>query len=247
MSELTEKTKQAANFLQAKKKVVILTGAGVSAESNVPTFRGKDGWWKNHRPEDLATPEAFRKDPAFVWEWYGHRQKLVRKCSPNPAHYSIARMEELFEEFVLITQNVDGLHRQAGSRKILELHGDLFRARCTSEGTVTDFELGEDPLPKCKSCGALLRPHVVWFGESLDSDVIRQSLEASASCDVFIVAGTSAMVQPAASFPLYARSAGAMVIEINPEPTPITPLVNLSIGATAGEALSKILEEYLKK
>ncbi len=236
--------RQTAGFMRAGMKIAVLTGAGVSAESNIPTFRGKDGWWKNHRPEDMATPEAFERNPAFVWEWYGHRQKMIRKCRPNNAHHAIARLEKLFDDFTLITQNVDNLHQQAGSRKILELHGNIFKARCMKEGLITDFLLQEEPLPRCGNCGALLRPHVVWFGETLDSGVIRSAMEAAINCDLFIVAGTSAMVQPAASLPLYARSEGAMVVEINPDPTPISALVNLSINIPAGEAMPEIADEY---
>lgn len=232
--------KKAAEILAKAKKVSVLTGAGVSAESNVPTFRGKEGLWRQYRAQDLATPQAFQKDPKLVWEWYGWRQELVGKCSPNPAHKTFAEMEDFYDNFTLISQNVDGLHRRAGSRNVLELHGNLFRARCTKEEGVFDFTLSDEIPPKCEKCGALIRPHIVWFGESLDMDVIHAALEAAAGCDVLLVAGTSAMVQPAASLPLYALRGGARVIEVNLEPTPLSDLVTLSIQGRAGEILPKI-------
>lgn len=233
---------KAAGMLRSAGKVVVLTGAGVSAESNVPTFRGKDGLWKQYRAEKLAAPEAFARNPQLVWEWYGWRQQLILKCSPNPAHKAIAAMEKRFPGFILITQNVDNLHRQAGSVNVLELHGNIFKARCPREGTVFDFTLGEEPLPLCSSCGTLIRPHIVWFGESLDGEVISSAFQHAADCDLLLTIGTSALVQPAASLPLAALREGAEVIEINLDPTPLTPFVTLSIQGKAGEITPKILE-----
>jgi NAD-dependent deacetylase len=239
-SNQEEEIAKAANVLRKAGNVTILTGAGVSAESSVPTFRGKDGLWKTFRAEELATPEAFKKQPLVVWEWYGHRQKLVSQCKPNPAHTTLVEMENYFSVFSLITQNVDGLHRRAGSRNVIELHGNLFKARCTLESEVFDFTLKDDPLPLCKKCGALIRPHVVWFGESLDSEIIDQAIKRSLECQVFIVVGTSALVQPAASLPLFAARNGATVIEINPDETPLTHFLDISIREKAGVALPEI-------
>jgi NAD-dependent deacetylase len=237
----------AVRLLKRAKKVTALTGAGVSAESSVPTFRGEGGLWKKFRAEELATPEAFQRDPALVWEWYGYRQKIVEGCRPNPAHQFLAKMENYFEDFCLVTQNVDGLHRKAGSRRILELHGSLFQARCTGEGRVLEFSLGEDPLPRCPRCGAMLRPNVVWFGESLDGDILDEAMARSLDCDAFIVAGTSALVQPAASLPVMAKRGGAGVIEVNLDATPLSRMVDVSIRGKAGEILPLIWEGLSKK
>jgi len=237
---------EATEILKSAKKVTVLTGSGVSAESNVPTFRGKEGLWKKYRAQDLATPAAFERNPDLVWEWYGYRQKLVLGCDPNPAHKVITEMEKYFNDFMLITQNVDGLHERAGSKNILELHGNLFKARCTVGRIITDFTLGDDPLPKCESCGALLRPHIVWFGESLDPMIIQLAVEHSEKCDTFLVVGTSALVQPAASLPLMAKRSGAKVIEINPDRTLITDYMDVSIRSKAGEVLPLIWEKLTK-
>ncbi|MCD4782607.1 MAG: NAD-dependent deacylase [Candidatus Eremiobacteraeota bacterium] len=237
---MVDEITRAVEILKTAKTVAVLTGAGVSAESNIPTFRGEGGLWKKYRAEELATPEAFNRNPELVWEWYGYRQKLVLGCRPNPAHEVIEKMEDCFDDFLLITQNVDGLHRRAGSKKMLELHGNLFKSRCTVGRTILDFTLGDDPLPKCESCGALLRPHIVWFGESPDPMKIQLAVEHSEKCDVFLVIGTSAMVQPAAYLPLIAKKMGAKVIEINPKSTPITNDMDVSIRGKAGEILPEI-------
>lgn len=223
--------------------VVVLTGAGVSAESGVPTFRGEDGLWRNYSPQDLATPGAFHKDPALVWEWYNWRREIIAPLKPNPAHHSIAALEARFPSFTLITQNIDGLHRQAGSRNILEIHGNIWKVRCLNEGTVTENKevpLGDIP-PRC-SCGAMLRPHVVWFGESLDPEVLQESFRAIEACDFLLVAGTSAVVQPSASFPILARQRGATVLEVNMEPTPISSHVNDSLFGKAGVILPQLMK-----
>ena len=158
---------EAARLLARASRVTVLTGAGVSAESGVPTFRGPEGLWRNFRPEDLACPEAFARDPRLVWEWYAWRQGVVAGCQPNAAHLALVRMEREWPAFTLVTQNVDGLHERAGSSRVLELHGNLWKARCVAEGGVRDFQAGQDLPPRC-SRGALLRPHIVWFGESLE-------------------------------------------------------------------------------
>ncbi len=234
------------------RRVVCLTGAGISAESGIPTFRGDDGMWKNHQPEELATPGAFVRDPALVWEFYNWRREKIARSKPNPGHLALAELEKLFEEFYVITQNVDGLHQKAGSKNVIELHGDIWYVRCTEECSrktalypLYDVPLKEIP-PVCNQCGALLRPHVVWFGETLPEAPLAASLELSENCDFFIVIGTSAMVQPAASLPRYALRSNIYTIEINPEPTQMSDIVNDFIQAKSGEALPKLLEEMKK-
>lgn len=226
--------------------VVALTGAGVSAESGVPTFRGEDGLWRHYRPEELATPHAFARDPALVWEWYDWRRGLIAACRPNPAHVTLADMEARLPDFTLITQNVDGLHRLAGSQRLLELHGDIWRMRCTRQAT--SFEDRTSPLPemppRCPDCGALLRPDVVWFGESLPSDVLQAACAACAACDLMLVVGTSALVQPAASLPLIAKQNGAALVEINPQPTPLSDQADLTLRQPAAQALPQLWQTW---
>jgi NAD-dependent deacetylase len=227
---------------QAARRVVVLTGAGVSAESGVPTFRGADGLWGRHRAEDLATPEAFARDPRLVWEWYEWRRQLIATRRPNPAHEAIAALEARAQEFLLITQNVDGLHRRAGSRRLVELHGSLWRVRCLAEGTVTENpEVPLPSLPPCCACGALLRPDVVWFGEALPAHAIRQAYDAAEACDVMLVVGASALVQPAASLPTIGKAHGAYVVEVNLEPTPLSAFADESHHGKAGEVLPRLL------
>lgn len=202
--------------------MTVLTGAGISADSGIPTFRGPDGLWKNFRAEDLATPGAFMRDPALVWEWYNWRRELIAAKKPNPAHRALVdiegRMETHRAQFRLLTQNVDGLHGLAGSRNLIELHGNIWKVRCTGCGTATEDRRVPIPIPPhCSSCGKMLRPHIVWFGESLDADDVDQAITALENCDVMLVIGTSGVVQPAASFASTARSAGAFVVEINPD------------------------------
>jgi NAD-dependent deacetylase len=234
------------NF-QKSTSLVVLTGAGVSAESGMPTFRGKDGWWRNYRAEELATPTAFARDPKLVWEWYDMRRKIIHNCSPNPAHDTIADMEQYFENFLLITQNVDGLHRRAGNTKIIELHGNLWHVRCLEEGRTFDFmEVPLKIIPPTCDCGALIRPDVVWFGESLPREAIDNAFAAAQDCDVMLVVGTSGVVQPAASLPVVAKNSGAVVIEVNLEPTPFTDLVDYSFLGKAGEVLPD-LWRFIKK
>ncbi len=179
---------RAREALTAARHVVALTGAGVSAESGVPTFRGKAGLWKNFRPEELATPEAFERDPLLVWEWYDWRRQRIAPLAPNPGHHALAAMERRFSGFFLATQNMDGLHRAAGSSNLVELHGNIWFTRCTKEGTVRENRaVPLLPLPPRCSCGALLRPHIVWFGEPLDPDVMQRAMDACCAADVMIV------------------------------------------------------------
>lgn len=239
---------EAAEVLSRKERLVILTGAGISAESGIPTFRGEDGLWKKYRVEELATPEAFEKDPKLVWEWYNWRREIFASKSPNPGHLVIAEWEKKFPSLALITQNIDGLHKRAGSENIIELHGNAWKLRCTRENTITenyDVPLKENP-PLCPDCGALLRPHVVWFGEMLDSNIIHQASLLSATCDVMLVIGTSALVYPAASLPFSALNRGAKVIEVNPNPTPLTSYADFSFRGKSGQILPLIDAELQK-
>ncbi len=226
------------------RRIVVLTGAGISAESGVPTYLGKDGLWRKFRAEELATPEAFARDPKLVWEWYDWRRGVVSKAHPNAGHKALADLERRSESFWLITQNVDGLHRQAGSKKVLCLHGDIWRTRCT--GCRKFGENRRTPLPRippqCKECGALLRPDIVWFGEALPAGTIEQAFLASKNAEVFLVAGTAGMVEPAASLVRLAKNAGAFVIEVNLEPTPLTPLADAALHGKAGEILPRLID-----
>ncbi len=229
-------------WLTESQRVAVLTGAGISAESGIPVFRGAGGLWQQHRPEELATPEAFARDPRLVWEWYDWRRTRVAAAEPNPGHRALAQLERHVPELTLITQNVDGLHERAGSRRILRLHGDLWTLRCTGCGRQdrnTDVPLNELP-PRCR-CGALLRPGVVWFGEALPAEVLQQASTAAETAQVFLVVGTSALVQPAASLPFTARAHGAHVVEINPEKTALSRYADVSFLARAGEFLPRLV------
>lgn len=228
-------------LLGGDRRVVVLTGAGVSAESGVPTFRGQDGLWRSHRPEDLARPDAFAAHPELVWEFYNWRRELVGKCEPNPAHLALAALERVLPNFLLITQNVDGLHGRAGSRKILEMHGSLWQVRCTVCSHVREDRDELPPLPECPVCGHLLRPGVVWFGEPLVPGVLRLAIEAVGKADVFLSVGTSSLVQPAASFYQLAKDHGAVTVEINLEPTPSTGFMDFALHGKAGDILPELL------
>ncbi len=234
--------RQARERLAIADKVAVLTGAGISAESGVPTFRGDGGLWRSFRAEELATPEAFGRDPELVWEWYDWRRGIVAQVEPNPGHFALAKLEQTKPRFTLITQNVDGLHDRAGSADPLKLHGDLWQVRCTRcgfRGVNRQVPLAEIP-PRCE-CGALLRPDIVWFGESLPSDVLQAAWASAEQAELFLVVGTSALVQPAATLPLVAKRQGAFVIEINPDRTPLSPSVDLSLLGPAGEILPQLL------
>ncbi len=230
---------EAIKILQAAKSVFVLTGAGISAESGIPTFRGRDGLWKNYRAEELATPEAFVRDPKLVWEWYHWRQSIILKVEPNPGHYALAELEKKLPEFLLLTQNVDDLHRKAGSKNLLELHGNIFRARCTTCGKKINHQL-EPEIPECE-CGGLLRPDIVWFGEMIPQDAWQKSIEFVTNADVAFIIGTSAVVYPAAAIPQIAKETRVKVIEINLEPTPISDFVDVSITGKSGQILTEII------
>jgi NAD-dependent deacetylase len=230
-----------ARFLAAR-RVAALTGAGISAESGVPTFRGGGGtaiWeWRGRPVSELSSAELLAADPKLVWEWFDYRRGLVKNVRPNPGHAALAKWAARFEAFTLVTQNIDGLHAAAGSKRPLELHGNLWRGRCVRCGATR--ELPETPLrempPRC-ACGAPLRPDVVLFGEMLPEGVYAEALEAASRCDLFFVVGTSAVVYPAAYLPMEARSAGAYVIEVNPEETELTGRVEATVLGKAGEIL----------
>jgi NAD-dependent protein deacetylase/lipoamidase len=222
--------RQAAEWISAAQRVAVLTGAGISAESGVPTFRGVNGLWKTFRPEDLATPEAFARSPRVSWEWYDWRRQKLAECLPNPGHRALVKLERDVAELTLVTQNVDGLHSKAGSRNVQELHGSLWRLRCTScPYKAEDLRTPLPELPPRCSCGGLLRPDVVWFGEVLPQEPFTRSIEAMSRSQVLLVVGTSALVYPAASLPMLAKQAGARVVEVNKEETPLSRLADLTL------------------
>ncbi len=228
--------------LKPDARIAVLTGAGISAESGLATFRGPDGLWKNQRPEDLATPAAFQRDPHLVWEWYNFRRDQVRKHAPNPGHLALAQMETLFANFTLVTQNVDGYHVRAGSRAVYELHGNIMKSRCSQCGHECGAgeEIWREALPYC-ACGALYRPGVVWFGESLPPQTLQRAFNAAETCQVFFTIGTSAVVYPAAALPQMAAAYGAYVVEINPEKTPLTSRVDEFLPGKSGEILPALI------
>jgi len=223
-------------------RLTVLTGAGVSAASGVPTFRGPAGLWRSFRPEDLATPQAFRRDPQLVWEWYDWRRQKIAACQPNAAHRAIARWS-LRPGFTLVTQNVDGLHERAGTSGVIRYHGSIWRLRCAAACGAAEWEDLQAPLlslpPHCPACGALARPGVVWFGEAIPAEAARLADTATA-CDVFLSVGTSSLVYPAAGLLHEARARGAWTVEINPEPTASAGLVDAAIAMAAEEALALI-------
>lgn len=236
---------QLVNALRGAQRVAVLTGAGISAESGVPTFRdAQTGLWAAYNPEELATPQAFRQNPRLVWEWYAWRRELVSAAKPNPGHYALAELEQKIPGFTLITQNVDGLHSRAGSRKIIELHGNIFRTICFDDGQVVEAwaDTGHIP-PRCPRCGGLLRPNVVWFGETLPRPALQAAFNAAEQCNIFFSIGTSSLIQPAASLPLVAAEHGATLVEINPNPTPLTARMSYVLPGPAGQVLPALLEK----
>lgn len=243
MDEALARVRQA---IATARSIVVLTGAGISAESGIPTFRdAMTGLWASYRPEDLATPEAFRRDPRTVWSWYAWRREKVANVRPNAGHEALARLEAAAEQggvqFLLVTQNVDGLHAAAGSRRVVELHGNIGRVKCFDRGhPATRWPRGEGP-PACETCGSALRPDVVWFGESLPPQALAEARRAASGCDLFLSIGTSGLVEPAASLPFAAIEAGARVVEVNPQPTPLTKLAWATLAGAAGEVLPRLV------
>jgi NAD-dependent deacetylase len=231
--------------LQRARHVVALTGSGISAESGVPTFRdAQTGLWARFSPEELATPEAFARDPAFVWSWYQWRRDLVERAQPNPGHCALAELASLVRRFTLVTQNVDGLHQRAGSRDVIEFHGNILRDRCSGGCSqprrTSDMPFRIDALPRC-GCGALLRPDVVWFGEMIPPAALAAASAATRDCDVFLSIGTSSLVFPAAGFAEEARRNGALLVEINPAATPVSGSADFTLRDPAGIALPRLL------
>lgn len=233
---------EAKNKVLDSKRLVVLTGAGISAESGVPTFRGKDGIWQRYRVTDLATPEAFAKDPKLVWGFYNWRRKLISKVTYNPAHKALVALEDKIPQFVLITQNIDDLHRKAGSKNIIELHGNIWWVRCSRCSFRAEDRRQPIPFPSfCAECGGMLRPNVVWFGEFLDMDILNNAVKEVEMAETLLVIGTSAVVQPAASLIGIAKKNGAFLIEINPVPTEATSISDISIRGKAGEILPRLI------
>ena len=235
--------REAQSRIASAQAITILTGAGISADSGVPTFRGADGLWRNFRAEELASPEAFERDPRLVWEWYNWRRELIASKQPNDAHRAIASLESRVNDFWLITQNVDGLHRAAGSRKLSEIHGNIWMVRCTACSAVTEnHQVPLSLMPHCGPCGGLLRPHIVWFGESLQEEDLARCANQLQACDILLVIGTSGVVYPAAGFASIAKAAGAYVIEVNLDPTPQSDLVDIALHGRAKDLVPILLQ-----
>lgn len=244
-----EPIQYAADLVRDARYVVILTGAGVSKESGVPTFReAMDGLWSHYDPQQLATPHAFRANPQLVWEWYEWRRSLVSESMPNAGHMALAQLEQLHPGDILtVTQNVDDLHERAGSQRIVHLHGNIARNKCfdscQGEPTLLDTldATNDSKPPRCPYCGGMVRPDVVWFGETLPVHAINRAIEASQLCDVMLVIGTSGLVNPAAQLPILAAQNGASIIEVNPDTTPITPLAKVKLTGASGELLPQVI------
>nr|AIE98132.1 silent information regulator protein Sir2 (npdA) [uncultured marine thaumarchaeote KM3_04_D06] len=234
-----------AQKLKDSRKIVFVTGAGISQESGIPTFRGKDGYWRKYDPMKLASIDAFYDDPKLVWEWYEDRRKNILDVKPNEGHFAISQMEE-FKDVVILTQNIDGLHQRSGSTNVLELHGSIIRIKCTVCDFTDNITKNFESLPpKCK-CGGMLRPDVVWFGESLPQNIWQSAIKEASVCDVMVIVGTSLVVSPANTLPVYAKQNGAILIEVNPEKTVMSNDMALSIQATSVEVLPKMLSIFKK-
>lgn len=232
-----------ARQIKDAQKIVFVTGAGISQESGIPTFRGKDGYWRKYDPMQLATIDAFYENPKLVWEWYEDRRKNILAAHPNKGHLAIAELAK-YKDVVVLTQNIDGLHQRAGSKKVYELHGSIIRIKCTVCDYKDDITSSFDALPpKCK-CGNMLRPDVVWFGEPLPQDVWTEAIKHAQSCDVMVIAGTSLVVSPANHLPIYAKQNGAVLVEVNPERTVMSSEMDLSVRETSANALPQLLSLF---
>ena len=225
------------------KVITILTGAGISAESGIPTFRGEGGLWKNYSPEDLASASGFEKNPQLVWEWYTWRRNIIRKANPNNAHLGIKKLEKYVSKLYVITQNVDGFHKKTGIKNLIELHGNIFRNKCYKCG-ISFGDITSEEIPLCDLCGGYIRPDVVWFGETISAEMLEKSYKWSKRADVFLLMGTSGIVYPAASFPLYARENGAYVIEVNTQETVLSHHIDETMLTSASEGIKIILDIY---
>jgi len=235
-----------ADSIKSAKKIVFVTGAGISQESGIPTFRDKYGLWRKYDPMQLATIDAFFDNPKLVWEWYEERRKNILNAQPNTGHTSIAQLEK-YKEVVVLTQNIDGLHQRAGSTNVLELHGSIIRIKCTVCNFKDEITTSFEDLPPSCSCGNILRPDVVWFGESLPQDVWHRAIVHASSCDVMIIAGTSLAVSPANSLPVYAKQNNSLLIEVNPEETVMSSEMDLSIKDASAKALPKLIRIFEKR
>lgn len=233
------------NLLRRCEKHTVLTGAGISAESSIPTFReAQTSLWAQYDPHELATSQAFRRNPRLVWEWYTWRRELISKAKPNPAHKAISMMENVVCEFTLITQNVDGLHHAAGSRNIIELHGNIYRTKCFDENVVIDYWKETDEIPpRCPQCGSYLRPDVVWFGEQLNQTILKKAISAANNSNIFFSIGTSGVVEPAATLPYIAKEAGAVLVEINPHKTTLSNEVDFLLRGYAGSIVPMLVKQ----
>jgi len=237
---------QAARILARSQQLVVFTGAGISKESGIATFReAEEGVWERHDPHQLGTLEGFRRDPQLVWEWYQHRFGRISEVTPHPGHRAIAALERYLPRVVVITQNIDNLHREAGSSDIIELHGNWRAYKCLQGHTgfsSDDFATQTESPPRCPRCGAMLRPDVVWFGEMLPAEALERAFAESNGCDAMLVVGTSGLVQPAASLPPTAQRAGSPIIEVNPNPSAITPLSTVFLQGPAGQVLPQVVD-----
>ena len=235
--------KKLVEKIASSKKVVFFTGAGMSSESGIPTFRGKDGIWNKLKPEELANFDAFLRNPELVWEWYIHRKQIINESKPNAGHLAIAESQNIFPEVTVVTQNIDNFHKRAGSKIVYELHGNIERNYCIKCSKYYNEELDfRKGVPQC-SCGGLIRPDVVWFGEYLPEDQFNASEKAAKNCDLFFIIGTSAVVYPAASLIFTAKQGGAYLVEVNIEETEISPYVNNSLLGLSGEVLPALMKE----
>lgn len=246
---MTDPIQQAVTILKQARQITVLTGAGVSKESGVPTFRDAlDGLWTRYDPQELATVQAFQRTPKLVWDWYAYRRQLMRTAEPNPGHHALAALERYFPEMVIITQNVDELHEQAGSSDVIHLHGNIVQSKCLDNCRgnpttidLTALEIIETP-PRCPHCGAYIRPDVVWFGELLPEAALLRAYQISEQADVMLIVGTSGMVMPAAILPRIAQNNGAQIIEINPDTSAITPFARVKLEGPSGIMLSRLVE-----